>query len=344
MSLLADLLSKVKHPHSTREVPPNLKDIIIRHSIQKRKIILISASFVVAIIISGILAVQLISSIIEDGRKTELRVKSSEERRQKTEDRVQKIEDRQVEEKTVKSVPEKPIAQKTIAKRAPIKEKVKTKKAPLKKPEEVDKKTEPKPKELEEKTKDTALRDAHLYSARNYELKKDYSRALSEYRKVLEIDKDNFTVMSNMAYILLHLGLIDEAIKYSQMAIGAKKDYAPALVNLGVAYARLEDTTQAETYLKRAFMIEPDNKTVILNLAILYERMGDYPRASEYFMRLTGLGDVTGSLGLARVYERQGKMEEALGIYKNIYPELKDTETKKMVGQRINLITEGLKK
>lgn len=348
MSLLADLLSKVTHPESKRKIPPHLKDIIIRDSIQKKKIILISASFV-AVIISGIVIVQLISSLTESSKK-KVAVKT-EEARVKTE-----------EERVVKLVPSKEDFVGT--QKVPVAEKIQ----PLKKTEEVKalkkdtvperlqkppapvKKEEPKPEAPKKKTIDTALRDAHLYSARNYELKKDYSKALSEYRKVLEIDKDNFTVMNNMAYILLEMGLVNEAIKYSQMAVDKKKDYVPALMNLGIAYARIEDTTfgeeshrQAETYLKRALTIEPDNKTVILNLAIFYERKGDYPKALEYFLKLTGLADVTGSLGLARIHERQGRVEEALEIYKNIYPNLKDTETRKMVAERINLITEGLK-
>ena len=190
------------------------------------------------------------------------------------------------------------------------------------------------------KDKNSAQIDAYLYSARNHEIKKDYSKALFDYRKVLELDKNNFTVMNNIAYILLQIGLISESIEYSQMAVNIKKDYVPALINLAVGNARTGNTSAAETYLNSALMIEPDNQSVLLNYAVLYEKKGDYTRASEYFLKLNRLGNVTGSLGLARIYEKQDKKEEALKIYKNIYSlNFIDNETRQIVRQRIILLS-----
>ena len=125
------------------------------------------------------------------------------------------------------------------------------------------------------------------------------------------------------------------------MAVNIKKDYVPALINLAVANARTGNTSAAETYLNNALMIEPDNQSVLLNYAVLYEKKGDYTRASEYFLKLNRLGNVTGSLGLARIYEKQDKKEEALKIYKNIYSlNSIDNETRQIVRQRIILLSE----
>jgi tetratricopeptide (TPR) repeat protein len=47
----------------------------------------------------------------------------------------------------------------------------------------------------------SSQRDAYLYSALKHEIKRDYSRALADYKKALEIDKNNFKIMNNIAYI-----------------------------------------------------------------------------------------------------------------------------------------------
>jgi hypothetical protein len=57
MSLLADLLAKIKQPASKREVPPNLRNIVqasAKQSGNRRKIILLAFIFAVAVI-SGLL-------------------------------------------------------------------------------------------------------------------------------------------------------------------------------------------------------------------------------------------------------------------------------------------------
>ncbi|MBI5050858.1 MAG: hypothetical protein HZC11_08345, partial [Nitrospirae bacterium] len=53
MSLLADLLSRVKHQQTKMDVPPNLRNIVVRQSAHKRKMLLLSVFFAVAVI-SGI--------------------------------------------------------------------------------------------------------------------------------------------------------------------------------------------------------------------------------------------------------------------------------------------------
>ncbi len=53
MSLLADLLAKIKQPESKREVPPNLQTIVqesAKRSGNRRKIILLACIFAVAVI------------------------------------------------------------------------------------------------------------------------------------------------------------------------------------------------------------------------------------------------------------------------------------------------------
>jgi tetratricopeptide (TPR) repeat protein len=187
--------------------------------------------------------------------------------------------------------------------------------------------------------------DAYLYSAAKHELNKEYSKALIDYKRILKIDKDNYIVMNNIAYILLRLGLVVESIRYSKMAVDIKGDYVPGLINLAIAYARLGDLSASERYLKKAFDIEPANKSVIANLAILYEKKEDYTKSSEYFQKLSRLGDLEGYLGLARVYEKQDRIKEAREIYSEIYSlGSLDKETRQMIRQRLILLSDKLER
>ncbi|MDP3297019.1 MAG: hypothetical protein Q8N09_05415 [Thermodesulfovibrionia bacterium] len=373
MSLLADLLSKIKHSQSKREIPPNLRHIVsasAQQSARKRKIILISVFFITAVT-SGIFAIYFMNSITGmlnkgqglgvSGQGSEVR-KQEEARSQKPETESPKIEASlrpmgsqneltgdgavkpNISHREREKIASSEVKTQNLENRAEIAE------PPFKDTtqhtEHIKQSREHKAESTEQKIQPSEIQnvraavDAYLYSARNHEIKKDYSKALSDYRKVLEIDKNNFSVMNNIAYILLQIGLINESIEYSQMAVNIKKDYVPALINLAVANARTGNISAAETYLNSALMIEPDNQFVLLNCAILYEKKGDYTRASEYFLKLNRLGNVTGSLGLAMIYEKQDKKEEALKIYKNIYSlNFIDNETRQIVRQRIILLS-----
>ncbi|PVX26852.1 MAG: CTP synthase, partial [Candidatus Bathyarchaeum sp.] len=85
-----------------------------------------------------------------------------------------------------------------------------------------------------------------LYRARAFEMKKDYRQALENYKAVLARDKENFTVMNNIAYILLQLGNAEESLKYAGNALAIKNTYVPALVNLGIAQAKSDQRDAAE--------------------------------------------------------------------------------------------------
>jgi len=366
VSLLADLLSKVKQQQTKREITPNLKDIIAKDSAHKKKIVLYSALFG-AVVISGILTVYLLQSLVAPSAKKTIAVQkpqritaqapkmvlpqpAAEAPESRPETKAEKKIEKNIAgtEKTAKekssAIAEKP--EKTEGRMtARIEKKEKPSPEPAVKPKPpVRPQAERSEDSAEEKSASQPQKNAYLYIAKDYENKKDYPNALAYYKKVLETDKNNFAVINNTAYILLNMGLVHESIKYSQMALELKADYVPALINLGVAYARVDNINAAETYLNKAVTIAPDNQTAAMNLAVLYEKQREYQKAFEYFSKLARMGNANGLLGIARIYEKQAKTEEALKTYKNIssFSSI-DDDTRKMVEQRIELLNERLK-
>ncbi len=317
MSLLADLLSKIKQPQTKREVPPNLKSIVLSsasRSAVKRKIIILSG-LVLLFVLAGIIAVYFINSVADT---SDIQVT-----------RPQLITDSEI-------TPDKQVASVKAMKGTEAEQSSQTRKTMSVRPVKIPpKKLRPKvsipdsasveTKNIAKKTAlaieetrdmDIAVRDAMLYKARKFEMKHDYSSALGTYKNVLKMDSDNVTVLNNIAYIYLKLGLVQESMQYALMAVELDVDYNPALINLGIAYAKSGNVSAAENYLNRAFKREPDNKNAILNLALLHEKKQNYSGAASYFSKLIKLGDSAGTFGLARIYEKQGRNTEALTFYK----------------------------
>ncbi|MBI4687171.1 MAG: tetratricopeptide repeat protein [Nitrospirae bacterium] len=332
MSLLADLLSKVKRPESKKEVPPHLKKIVVGYSVRRRKMARITVLSLI-LMAAGLIGVYLTQSFL----KTEDRAQNAEQRAQSTEHRTQTqqakpaqqtIDKQQTERQTESDVsgtkaqrhkgeedtekPESLQADKLTSQQAnkPASQQTDKHEASGEKSVNSEKgaKSEEGVSRITSSPASLAERDAHLYRARTYELKKDYTMALSEYKKALDMDKGNFAIMNNISYILLRIGLVQESINYSEKALNIKSDNLPALINIGIAYAKTENVSMAETYLNKAMEIDPNNGFVILNLAVLYEKRGEDKKALERYMKLLKSDSI-------------------------------DSETKKIAEERINILS-----
>ncbi|MBI4848304.1 MAG: tetratricopeptide repeat protein [Nitrospirae bacterium] len=352
MSLLADLLSKIKQPQSKRDVPPNLKSIVessAKRSANRRRIILLSVLFAVAII-TGVFFVSFVNKLSE---KSVSNINVATQRRMTTSPADQNNPappaGAGLKPAREAQLPESAGAEqgKEVSKPAVV-----SKKQEAAMPRPLEKKAgeilpnlqqvivkKEGPASSKGKSLNESGEDFYLYSAREHEAAKDYSKALMNYKKALEIDRDNVAVINNIAYILLEMNAFDEAVRYCQMALEINKDYVPALINLGIASARSGNISAAEENFNHALRIEPNNQTAVLNLALLYEKQTDHEKAAEYFSQLSRSGDVSGTLGLARVYERQGKTDDALKLYRNAYAiGPLDDRTRAEVKQRIMLL------
>lgn len=332
MSLLADLLARIKQPDSKREVSPNLRNIVeaaSRRSGIRRKILLLTCLFAAAVV-TGIALTYVGRSLLETESAITMpegTVAANTDIRTEQRDDISGTKNMQQIADATEKVPIKPAnampdAEKKTAPepvasgsaRAPSQEKAGHKapdvtgggsslKAGLK--------TVP-DKETDRKSA------AFLYAARKYERDNDYLHALSNYRKALELDADNFRVMNNIAFIYLKLDLPDEAMAYARKALERNGDYVPALMNMAIAYARSGKYDDAERSFNDAADLDPDNQTLLLNRALLHERQENFSKAFDLYSRLGRLGDGDGLLGQARIYEKQGQTQKAIMRYRDI--------------------------
>ncbi len=307
MSLLSDLLSRVRHEQQTKDVPPGLRNIVAdskKNWVMKRQIFFI---FFIStlVIISGLVIVYIVETYFSkipptQATETAPTLASTLSREVDTvsfqmagtegKDQPPGIE----EQKSIEHV-EEPVSPVPVQ----DKDKLSTQYS------ELDSEFHAEFQSKFKSTKpDSSGKDSYLYLASGYELKKDYSNALSNYKKVLTIDPKDYRVMNKIGSIFIELKLFKEALIYLQDAINIKNDYIPALVNMGIAYAELAELSNAEIYLSTAVALEPYNKFAIFNIALLYEEIGDYDKAQKYYLILKKMGDVQGDVGLTRIEER----------------------------------------
>lgn len=346
MSLLADLLAKIKQPQETRQVPPNLKNIVqssSRQSPARKRLVLLSGIFLTAVI-AGIALVYFVRPLLE----TESTIQSTPsgmvaKRDVQTSTKGDITNDHNPENTThsinnsSRSVKSKlledphstvPLPDSTLPaaeaqarasnKSNPEDQEVRSSVQKSNTNQKDSSSESIKLAETQKKANPSSRKDSYLYSARKMEMKGNYLGALTKYKDALELDKDNFIVLNSIAYMYLQLNLLDDAIDYSLMALNINKGYVPALVNLAIANARSENFSDAEKYLYRANSLDPDNDYILINLAILNERQEKYEEALKHYTWLTGSGNAEGFLGKARIYEKLDKVQKALDIYRRI--------------------------
>ncbi|OPY79684.1 MAG: Tetratricopeptide repeat protein [Syntrophorhabdus sp. PtaU1.Bin058] len=360
MSLLADLLSKVKHQDQQSSVPPDLARII-QKSAQKKKVerkFIILLVFMLLFVIIGFGAVYFFESYLTSPsggiaarqnpapRETQRNIPPAPSPPPVTQGA--SIAGQTPEVAPPVSQPENQaepkVAPKIEAKLPPAEtQKPKIETTPQPAETKQDRKvaarprtTQPPKRSSEASENLKAERDTLLYSARSNEYNKNYSQAITDYKKALEKDPRNYLIMNSLASTLIKTGSFEESIRYSRNALDYQKNYIPALINLGIAYIQSGNMTEGETYLTRARTIDPTNKVVLLNLALLYERLPNYQESLAHFQKLLEMKDIRGYLGMARVLEKQGKRLEAERVYRNILSmDDVDPQTKQFANERI---------
>ena len=329
MSLITDLLSKVKQQEPKRDVPPLLKDSVQQDTAERKRknkmTLLLAAVLIVAV--SGLGALFLIDFLDKPAKPLPPRPPMAA-----TAEPVRE---------PAPAAPVSRVAEKGDTRTAEKKESAKSEDtAPARKkaaPKRLAKKTAADSggalREMKQQKASGAEaesqggmgekisrqeKDVYLYTARTYEMQKDYQKAVSNYKMVLTVDPRNYVVMNNISSALIQLGSYDEAIRYAGEALQIRKDYIYSLINMGIAHSQLGRYKEGEDYLLRALSMEPSNRYVLLNIGLLHEKSNAFDKAREFYTRLADKGDVQGYLGLARLAEKQGKRREAVDLYRAV--------------------------
>jgi tetratricopeptide (TPR) repeat protein len=118
-----------------------------------------------------------------------------------------------------------------------------------------------------------------------YESRKDYDRAESLLKEILEKNGTNAGALNYLGYMLADRGVrLGEAVDYVRKALEIDPENGAYLDSLGWAYFKLNDLKNAETYLLKAGKREKDDPVINDHIGDLYFKTGDYEKARSFWM------------------------------------------------------------
>ena len=109
----------------------------------------------------------------------------------------------------------------------------------------------------------------------SYDRLKQYDKADPDFRKALELSKDDPQVLNYLGYSMIDRGVnLDEALGMVKRAVNLKPNDGYITDSLGWAYFVLKNFPDATTYCERAVDLIPSDPTIAEHLGDVYWRSG----------------------------------------------------------------------
>jgi len=126
---------------------------------------------------------------------------------------------------------------------------------------------------------------SHILIAESYYALKNYKKADSLFRKIINKNPGNYGVMNNFAYYLSQRNIhLDEAKDLSKKTIIANPKNHVYLDTYAWILFRLKKLDMAKKYIEKAIMNGGDaDNDIILHAIEIYEEIGDHEKAKYYY-------------------------------------------------------------
>lgn len=118
---------------------------------------------------------------------------------------------------------------------------------------------------------------------REQEVAKGLKIASSQYTNYKE-EESYWNIVGSCFLVDLRIA---KARLFFLRALEEKKNYAPALNNLGIVYWQLGKHYEALSYFKRAEQEDASNQVIAYNLARVYQHFGLHLKSSDYWSKVT---------------------------------------------------------
>ena len=142
--------------------------------------------------------------------------------------------------------------------------------------------------------------------------------AMVGYRRFMELDPKNAQIRYEAAQILIDGGKLEEAQQELTRALALEPKLAAARNALGVLALRRGDLAGAEREIRAAIDEKADVRLAHYNLALLAEQQGDLPRAIAEYKNEIELhaNSYKAAFNLGRLYERAGDRAAQIEQYR----------------------------
>jgi tetratricopeptide (TPR) repeat protein len=133
-----------------------------------------------------------------------------------------------------------------------------------------------------------ATRSAKLYSALGYtyEQRKEFKKAITAYRKAIELDRDNLDAIRGLAQNLLNDGESDAALEQYKIIAESNPEDAQTYLRMAEIYRKNGKFDLALENLKKAESMVQDSMEVPYNIAAVYQAQGRYDDALQILQDL----------------------------------------------------------
>ena len=155
----------------------------------------------------------------------------------------------------------------------------------------------------------------------------NFEAAEAVFRKIAEAGYEFAEAYNNLGYAKMRLQKYDEAIFELKTALKLNPDFADALNNLGVIYAKRPATaTMGLQLLKKAVELQPNNANFHDSLGTCFHTLGFVTEAETEFKTamLVDRKLVAPVYNMGRLYESNGKETDAIKYYMNAVSMKKD--------------------
>lgn len=157
----------------------------------------------------------------------------------------------------------------------------------------------------------------HLNLAAAYIEQKLFDKAISEYSIALTYNPHLKQAYTGIGVAYLRLAANTWAEQYFRKALAVDKDYADALVGMGLVYYGKRDCNEAIKYLQRVYHQRWQSSEVVGALANCYAQTGNLDEAARIIQRCIDAGPTDKTLypALMEVYFVAKKPKESLEVF-----------------------------
>lgn len=152
--------------------------------------------------------------------------------------------------------------------------------------------------------------NGHKMLAMIYEKEGGQRKAVDEYARVIEINKQDYESYFKLGTLLSDLDKKDEAIETLANLLSKKPDYPEATIALGDLLIEKQDFKEAANIYNEALKYNPTSFDLNYNLGIVYTMLNDFANAKLYYEKAAELNSI--------VYNTKYSLAEIAIMYKEL--------------------------
>lgn len=154
---------------------------------------------------------------------------------------------------------------------------------------------------------------AHKFMAECYEKEENYDAAVSEYRKVAELNRNDLEVAYSLASVMNKNKQNEQAIEVLQDILRHKPENENATNLLGDIYFEEEKYKEAASLYMAALRYHPGSYDLYYSLGMVYTMCNDFSRAKECYEKAAEINSMSfhAKLSLGQIALAYGDLDEA---------------------------------